>query len=96
MNTKNLGKDKQSAYNSVRYDASEAVKLKTDLIRLREEIEQADLDDEERRNSQETARQRDEPSQYGSQSVYEDGNETMISPQIINKQKNEASIHHTF
>ena len=36
-----------SAFNSMRVDALEAERIKTDLSRLRQEIEQADLEDED-------------------------------------------------
>ena len=36
-----------SAFNSMRADATEAEKIKTDLSQLRKEIEMADLEDEE-------------------------------------------------
>ena len=43
--------DQPSAYNSIRADAQEAEKIKVDLSRLRHEIEQADIEEEETRRS---------------------------------------------
>ena len=88
--------DHQSAYNSIRADAQEAEKIKFDLSRLRQEIEQADIEEEETRRtnhervmSQQMMNHSQDTSKIG---YFEEDNITDNQQQQMNESKQTVNL----
>lgn len=72
-----------TAYNSMRADALEAERIKNDLSRLRQEIDQAEAEDEQ---SNYQRMQFSQPTDFSAQNALPDHPGTTLSPQIISQQ----------